>query len=151
MLWTVKFALRFNRLSQAELMLSNILSILVLTSTASRLLPSNLPERGFHRLEVRDSLRENCAIELLRVMRLTMGALPRLSVLPFFRYSSTLNFVTIFFCFCCHSATNTAEALCTKGKQRWWQMVGEWQQSPNSPTQQPHPQPLPEREGGGCA
>ena len=33
-----------------------------------------------------------------------------------------------FFCFCCHSATTTAETLCTKGKQRWWQMVGEWQQ-----------------------
>lgn len=39
-------------------------------------------------------LQENCAIELLRVIRPIMGAFPRLSVLPFFRYSSTLNFVT---------------------------------------------------------
>ena len=73
-------------------MLSSSLSILVLTSNASRLLPSNLPERGFHKLGVHDSLQENCAIELLRVMRPIMGAFPCLSVLPFFRYSSTLNF-----------------------------------------------------------
>ena len=91
-----------SRLDECELachaktfILSIILSILAWTSTASRLLPSNLPERGFHRLGLHDSLQENCAIELLRVMRPIMGALPRLSVLPFFRYSSTLNFVTL--------------------------------------------------------
>ena len=49
--------------------------------------------------------------------------------------------VIFFFCFCCHSATSTAETLCTKGKQRWWQMVGEWQQSPAPP-------PTPPRKGG---
>ena len=43
---------------------------------------------------VHDNLQENCAIELLRVMRPIMGVFPRLSVLPFFKYSSTLNFVT---------------------------------------------------------
>ncbi len=62
-------------------------------------------ERGFHRLVVHDNLQENCAVEFLlwqankferlRVMRPIMGALPRLSVLPFFKYSSTLNFVTL--------------------------------------------------------
>ena len=51
-------------------------------------------EWGFHRLVVHDNLQENRAIELLRLMRSIMGAFPRLSVLPFFRYSSTLNFVT---------------------------------------------------------
>ena len=48
-------------------------------------------ERGFHRLVVHDNLQENCVIELLRLMRSIMGAFPRLSVLPFFWYSSTLN------------------------------------------------------------
>lgn len=43
-------------------------------------------------LGVHDSLQENYAFELLRVMRPIMGALPRLSVLPFFRQSSTLIF-----------------------------------------------------------
>ena len=49
---------------------------------------------GDCRLVVHDNLQENCAIELLRVMRPIMGVFPRLSVLPFFKYSSTLNFVT---------------------------------------------------------
>ena len=57
----------------------------------------------------------------------------------FFQVQQHLEFCYYFFFFCCHSATNTAEALCTKGKQRWWQMVGEWQQGPNSPTPNPSP------------
>jgi len=36
-----------------------------------------------------------------------------------------------------------------KGEKGWWQMVGEWQQGPQP--SQPHPLPLPDREGGGCA
>ena len=39
-----------------------------------------------------------------------------------------LSYTIIFFCFCCHSATSTAETLCTKGKQGWWQQGGRWQQ-----------------------
>ena len=39
-----------------------------------------------------------------------------------------LSYTIIFFCFCCHSATSTAETLSTKGKQGWWQQGGRWQQ-----------------------
>jgi len=40
----------------------------------NRLLPSRRQKREFHNLGLPDSLQENCAIELLRVMRPMMGA-----------------------------------------------------------------------------
>ena len=42
------------------------------------------------------------------------------------------------------------ETLCTKGKQRWWQQGGRWQQSPNRPNSPTPtaPPPAPPRKGG---
>ena len=55
----VKSTLRLVRLSTAELIDSRMRSILTFVSTASLLLPSNLPEREFHNLGLQDSLHEN--------------------------------------------------------------------------------------------
>ena len=53
----------------------------------------------------------------------------------------------IFSCFCCHSATNTAGNPLYKGEAEV--VAARWEVA--AKPHQPHPQPLPEREGSGCA
>ena len=54
---------------------------------------------------------------------------------------------------CCHSATNLSKPLCFKHiavVAARWEVAAKPARQPNQPSQ-PHPQPLPEREGSGCA
>ena len=58
---------------------SNKFSNLPFTSTASRLFPSILLSRGFHKSGLQESLQLNCAMERPMVIRPIIGALPDLS------------------------------------------------------------------------
>ena len=59
----------------------------------------------------------------------------------------------IFHKICCHSATSLPKPLCFKHiavVAARWEVAARPARQPNKPSQ-PHPQPLPEREGSSCA